>query len=147
MSNTLLRPTARGFTLVEILIVVVILAILAAITIPQFSSAMIESRENALRMNLHRIRQQLEVYRHQHNTYPSVENFAAQMTQYSNAEGETSSTLSGSYPYGPYIQEIPPNPFTGGNTVSDQPIGSSDWYFNPLTGEFRDNHAEKYQGY
>ena len=41
-----------GFTLVEILIVVVILGILAAIVIPQFSQASNEARESSLKSNL-----------------------------------------------------------------------------------------------
>lgn len=52
-----------GFTLVEILIVVVILGILAAIVIPQFTSASQEAVKGALQSQLQTIESQFELYR------------------------------------------------------------------------------------
>ena len=52
-----------GFTLVEILIVVVILGILAAIVIPQFTSASQEAIKGALSSQLQTISSQVELYR------------------------------------------------------------------------------------
>ena len=52
-----------GFTLVEILIVVVILGILSAIVIPQFTSASDTAKANAMTTQLQTIRSQLELYR------------------------------------------------------------------------------------
>lgn len=52
-----------GFTLVEILIVVVILGILAAIVIPQFTSASQEAVKGALQSQLQTIDSQLELFR------------------------------------------------------------------------------------
>ena len=63
----------RGFTLVELLIVVIILAILAAIVIPQFSSATVDAQEGALDANLNALRSAIDLYRVQHgNVYPGV---------------------------------------------------------------------------
>ena len=52
-----------GFTLVEILIVVVILGILAAIVVPQFTSASNEAIKGALQSQLQTINTQVELYR------------------------------------------------------------------------------------
>ena len=55
--------TRTGFTLVEILIVVVILGILAVIAIPQFSDAAENARSVAMRSQLVSMRGQIEVWR------------------------------------------------------------------------------------
>src|SRR5205814_10125885 len=60
------RAKASGFTLVEILIVVIILGILAAIVIPQFTSASQDARKNSLVSQLQTIKAQLELARLQH---------------------------------------------------------------------------------
>jgi type II secretion system protein G len=65
----------RAFTLIEILIVVVILGILAAIVIPQFTNASTQASESSLKSQLQTIRGQLELYKVQHNdVYPDLVN-------------------------------------------------------------------------
>lgn len=53
----------RGFTVVEILIVVVILGVLAAIVIPSMSSASTQAVRSHLARNLQAIDSQIEIYR------------------------------------------------------------------------------------
>src|SRR3954447_18643882 len=60
------RTRKSGFTLVEILIVVIILGILAAIVIPQFTNASQDARKNSLTSQLQTIRSQVELYKLQH---------------------------------------------------------------------------------
>ena len=55
----------KAFTLVEILIVVVILGILAAIVIPRFSDASHQARESALKDNVRFLRSQIQLYKAQ----------------------------------------------------------------------------------
>ncbi len=65
------RSNQKGFTLVEILIVVIILAILAGVVIPQFSSSSDEAKLSVLQSDLATMRGAAELYYHQHNsTYP-----------------------------------------------------------------------------
>jgi general secretion pathway protein G len=56
-----------GFTLVEILIVVVILGILAAIVIPQFTEASTEAKTSRLCTDLQSVRSQIQLYKIEHN--------------------------------------------------------------------------------
>ena len=84
----------RGFTLVEILIVVVILGILAAIVIPQFTQASTEAKTNSLCSDLQTLRSQIELYKVQHNDdgRRPVANFANQMVYCSHLDGGVTGT-------------------------------------------------------
>ena len=65
------RQIMQGFTLVELLIVVIILAILAAIVVPQFSSSTLDAKESALDSTLANFRSALDLYYQQHGSrYP-----------------------------------------------------------------------------
>ncbi len=139
---TIRRRNRRAFTLVEILIVVIILGILAAVVIPQFADASTDAKLSALQTNLATIRTQLSMYKLQHNdTWPLLATFTNQMTLSSKADGSTAAIGTALYIYGPYVISIPNNPFTGTNTVTTGAVDSSDWFYDELTGVFRANDA------
>ncbi len=98
-----------AFTLIELLIVVVILGIIAAIVVPQFSIATDDAKLSTLRTNLGTIRAQLQLYKLEHNDNFPTDNtkFEAQMTAKTDAAGAVGTD------YGPYLMMIPENPFTG----------------------------------
>ena len=116
MRNVIRHRSQRGFTLVEILIVVIILGILAAIVIPQFTSASQDARKNSLTSQLQTLRSQIELYKLQHlDQLPSglVASTPVwdQMINKTNASGTTGTTTA--YPFGPYLQSAPTNPLNG----------------------------------
>lgn len=136
----------KGFTLVEILIVVVILGILAAIVIPQFSQASTEAKLNSLMSNLQSMRSQIELYKVQHNDNPpKLASFEAQMTGKTDVEGKTATDSSTTTTFGPYLQRIPNNPFTGKNSVGAFDT-DSDWEYDEDSGQIRAGDAGNEDG-
>jgi general secretion pathway protein G len=132
-----------AFTLVELLIVVVILGILAAVVIPQFSDASTETRMSSLQENLTTIRKQIDVYKLQHQgILPGQATFADQMTKKTDVDG-TVNVATGKF--GPYLQRIPNNPFTNGGTGNDvtntAAATNKAWFWEATTGEFKANDA------
>ena len=96
------RTSRRGFTLVEILLVVIILGVLAAIVLPQFTVASDDARLNTLGDQLRTLREQVQLYKIQHgDTAPplTATNWDA-MTQKTNYQGNDQ---------GPYLQSKPRN--------------------------------------
>ena len=61
------RTNRKGFTLIEILIVVIILGILAAIVIPQFTNASKEAKQSSLVTQVQSMRSQIALFKLQHN--------------------------------------------------------------------------------
>ena len=118
---------AKGFTLVEILIVVVILGILAAIVVPQFTSAANDARTGNISTQVSTMENQLELFAAQNNgTYP------------------TNVQLSAAWAVmidGNYLKEIPVNPFGGDSTVGAWPPAANTTdsvIYNDTTGWFYD---------
>ena len=121
-----------GFTLVELLIVVIILAILAAIIVPQFSAATDDATQSAYDTNIANIRAAIDLYRQQHNAYPGAETstgacpagmanqggaadsqaaFLAQLRFYTNSAGVACNGTDATFRYGPYLKDdVPVNP-------------------------------------
>ncbi|TVQ55759.1 MAG: type II secretion system protein, partial [Phycisphaerales bacterium] len=67
------NQSQRGFTLIEILIVVVILGILAGIVVGQFQTTTASSNASAAKSSLKVVRSQIELYRYSHGTPTSVD--------------------------------------------------------------------------
>lgn len=131
-----------GFTLVEILIIVVILGILAAIVIPQFTEASTEAKTSRLCTDLQTMRSQIELYKIQHNDeLPGAgeATFIEAMTGQTDIFGAVGGT------YGPYVKKIPTNAFNDLDTIEEETVdtglggGNAGWHFNNVTGDF---HAD-----
>ena len=137
-------PKHRGFTLIEILIVVVILGILASIVLPQFSNASHTAKENVLKDELRYLRTQIVVYKAQHADQapgPTVADFLAQMTLHTDEAGNTNATPTAVFKYGPYLAALPKNPINSLDTmeltIDSPPVGdgSHGWEYNAATQE------------
>ncbi|MGQ9913905.1 MAG: type II secretion system protein [Thermogutta sp.] len=146
----------KAFTLIEVLIVVVIMAILAAVIIPQFSSATSDAKRSALEFNTHTLRSQIELYKVHHGSYPTISNNdLPQLWQATNAAGDVG-TPGPSYPYGPYLTSgIPANPYnnsnrvvpvtTPGQTPTGAVAGGAGWQYDQTTGNIYPNNPEYFQ--
>jgi general secretion pathway protein G len=135
-----------AFTLVEILIVVVILGVLAAIVIPQFSQVSAETNLTALKGNLQTVRSQIQLYKIQHNDLlPGQTTFGDAVTE----EAFITALTINDGTYGPYLKKMPENLYiadhdsrdaiTCVNAAAATPTGSegTGWWFNVATVDFR----------
>jgi general secretion pathway protein G len=136
-----------GFTLVEILIVVIILGILAAIVIPQFTNASQDARRSSLTSQLQTIRSQIELYKLQHlDQLPS--GLTASTTSWDQMISKTDAdgTVNTSGNFGPYLQAVPVNPLNSTSNVvvvtTDPTPGTTSasaacgWVLNSANGKF-----------
>jgi prepilin-type N-terminal cleavage/methylation domain-containing protein len=154
-----IRSTNCAFTLIEILIVVTILGILAAIVFPQYQSHAQQAKESAAKENLSIYRSTIGRYAIEHgdvapgymdgNTQLNPLNtfFILQLLMKTNRQGQLQTNPSApGYNCGPYFRELPENPFNNKDTImivldnQDFPAeatGTYGWLCKPATKEIR----------
>lgn len=105
-----LLKNRRGFTLIELMIVVSIIGILAAIAVPNYKWGLIKAREAVLRENLYAMRSALDQFYADQGKYPDTLEELADKKK-------------------PYLPGIPNDPFTGKNdtwqTFPPEPMGDA----------------------
>ena len=109
------NPVARGFTLIELMIVIVILGILAAIATPQFANASSEARRSSVLSMCRSMANQIQVYKLQHGD--QLPDLAAASAGGSHFQPLVAMTVYDGRNMGPYAQTVAVNPITEGSTV------------------------------
>lgn len=107
--KAMLRGRQRGFTLIELMVVMAIISVLLAIALPIYEKSIIRSKESVLKNNLQQIRMMIDEY--------TVDKQQAPQT--------LDDLVSGGY-----FRAIPQDPITGSNTtwritMEDTPVGGS----------------------
>jgi prepilin-type N-terminal cleavage/methylation domain-containing protein len=130
--------TCSAFSLVELMIVVAILGILAAIVIPEFQDHSLKAKESAIKDNLRLLRQAIERYADRYGIAPGYLN---------NNPSETPSAIRFHVQViqsGEYLSDMPENPFNGRinlfivqSNEAFPPVGVSQtdygWIYQPST--------------
>lgn len=92
-----LKTNQRGFTIVELLVVIVVIAILVALTLPNLFGLQRRARDDARKNDLKNVQQALETYFNDNNNYPDA--LADLATDYINAV--PADPQGGAYTYTP----------------------------------------------
>lgn len=155
---------SKGFTLLEVLIVVAVLGILAAIVIPQMQGQTQAAKESTAKDTLGIWRTQIELYKMQHGGLApgykigfagirSDASITELVNQFSGTSTENGLAVpapvpSGAYLYGPYLKSIPKNPFNNLRTINyvddsetfeSKADGQSGWLYKRSTADIRLN--------
>jgi len=111
-----------GFTLIELLIVVAIIAILAAIAIPNFIEAQVRSKVSRAKADMRSLANAIEAYRVDWPTYPPDQQYYVWVAGYSVAHKNAVLMLQVCTTPVSYITSVPLDPF-----VSKWPTPTSDY--------------------
>ena len=85
------RPLRKGFTLIELMVVMAIIASLLTLALPRYFNSVQRSREAVLKHDLHTLRDAIDKHLADHGRYPL-----------------TLEELAGKY----YLRRVPPDPIT-----------------------------------
>lgn len=143
----MLERARRGFSLLEIMIVVAIMGLLAAVAIPQFTSTRVDSRAAVMSSQLAMLRAAIVSHWTEHAAFPGPDAAALtdQFLQHTHQAGQVGNSSDGGYVTYQRLGELPSNPFTRTNNVlvvdrmPARPTGTQAWIYCPGTGEIRGN--------
>ena len=100
------RAASRGFTLIEIMVVVVIMGVLAALVVPKLLSRTGESKVAAAKVDIATVKQALKLYKLDNSRYPTTEQgLQALLVK------PTSGPAANGWKAGGYLEKMPKDPW------------------------------------
>jgi general secretion pathway protein G len=160
----------NAFSIIELIVVVVVLGVLAALAIPRLSQGAVNQSESDLRAGLAVLRTAIEMYHDDHEAYPAQRSAGTvgaeagttaallrQLTQYTNAAGHARATPGDAFSYGPYLRNgVPPSPVSTGQSSAlvhliagqakpafDSTTLGTSWIYNYETGYIAANSDDQ----
>jgi general secretion pathway protein G len=100
------RRNARGFTLIEIMVVVVIMGVLAALVVPKLLSRTGESKVAAAKVDIATVMQALKLYKLDNQRYPTTEQGLQALVQ-----KPTAGPAANGWKEGGYVEKLPKDPW------------------------------------
>jgi len=105
------REHPGGFSLLELVLVIAITGMIAAIAIPRLSRAVAGASESSLCGSLAVLRKAIDFYATEHGgTLPTEADIESQLLMYSDAQGNTQAARDATHIYGPYLASLPTLP-------------------------------------
>lgn len=133
MQLKLKRGNRAGFTLVELVVVILVLGILAAIGAPRIMGTASNARNNGTKESLSIIRDAIEYYKADHtDTYPPAATLATALAPY----------LKGPFPTCQVGNVNSTVVASTQNPIATAETGGAGWAYNQSTGQFVVNHAD-----
>ncbi len=124
-----IRDRRKGFTLVELLVVIVVLAVLAAIVLPKFMDSSSRSKEASLKTDLKLVRNAVATFQADIGKNPaSLEDLVE--TDKTKVKDKDGAVVSASDWHGPYLESLPADPISG-----------NDFSYTPATGKVTSSAA------
>jgi general secretion pathway protein G len=102
------RSAQRGFTLIEIMVVVVIMGILAALVVPKLMGRTDDARITAAKQDIATLMQALKLYKLDNQRYPTTEQGLQALVA-----KPTSGPAANGWKAGGYIDKLPKDPWGG----------------------------------
>jgi len=101
-----IRRDQRGFTLIEIMVVVVILGVLAAIIVPKFLSRPDEAKVTKTKVDIKGLEEALGLFKLDNGFYPSTEQGLQALVS-----KPESGRIPSKFPVGGYLKRVPADPW------------------------------------